>query len=216
MRVVVVSALGESRAALELTDLGCSVSERVAVCPAEDIVRGVDVVFVEAGADGDLGAFVIRRVRAVSPGVPLLLSIERTQLGRIDPSWGHDDFVLLPYLAHELVARLRAIEWRASAFSQPERIKVGALVVDLSVHEVSAAGRTVPVPNREFELLVLLARAQGQVVRRAKILTELWDGGGDSASRSLDVHVKRLRERLEGVVVIETLRSVGYRLHATS
>jgi DNA-binding response OmpR family regulator len=212
MRVTVVSALGEALAASALVDLGCAVRERVAVCAPTDIVEGSDAVFVEAGGDGELGAFVVRRVRAAAPKIPLLLGVERSQLARVDPGWGHDDFILVPYDAHELVARLRAVEWRSSEFSQPERVKLGALVLDIDAHEARVGAAALSLANREFDLLVFLARGHGRVVRRAEILANVWGQRGGDGGRSLDVHIRRLREKLGASVRIETIRGVGYRL----
>jgi DNA-binding response OmpR family regulator len=212
MRVTVVSALGDAAAAAALSDLGCAVRERLAVSAASDMVEGVDAVFVEAAGDGELGAFVVKRVRSVAAKIPLLLGIERSQLSRIDPGWGHDDFVLVPYDPHELVARLRAAEWRASEFAQPERIKLGPLVLDLAAHEARVGAHAVALANREFDLLVFLARGRGRVLRRAEILAHVWGVRAESAGRSLDVHVRRLREKLGAGVRIETVRGVGYRL----
>lgn len=212
MRVTVVSALGDALAASALVDLGCAVRERLAVSPPSEIVDATDVVFVEAGGDGELGAFVVRRVRAAAPKIPLLLGVERSQLSRLDPTWGHDDFITVPYEPNELVARLRAVEWRASEFAQPERLKVGSLVLDIAAHEARLGPSVIALRNREFELLVFLARARGRVVRRSEILQSVWGQRGNCAGRSLDVHIRRLREKLGTSVRIETIRGVGYRL----
>jgi two-component system response regulator RegX3 len=214
MRVTVVSALGNAGGAAELSDLGCAVREALAVTPPEEIVAGADLVLVEAGDDGDLGGFVVRRVRAVSPRIPLILAVATSQLMRIDPAWGHDDFVLQPYVPQELYARVRAAEWRASEFTQPERIKIGPLVIDLDAHETLLGGTRVPLANREFELLVFLARGRGRVQRREQILARVWGQRQAGASRSLDVHVRKLRSKLAGAVAIETVRGVGYKLNA--
>jgi DNA-binding response OmpR family regulator len=215
MRVTVVSALGEALAGAALRDLGCAVRERLAVTPPEELVADVDAVFVEAAGDGELGAFVVRRVRRVASKIPLLVGIERSQLARIDPAWGHDDFVLLPYDPHELVARLRASEWRASEFAGPERVKVGALVLDVANHEARVGPTPIPLANREFELLVFLARGRGRVLRRAEILAAVWGQRSAQGGRSLDVHVRRLREKLDGAISVRTVRGVGYRLEVT-
>jgi DNA-binding response OmpR family regulator len=214
MRVTVVSPLGHAVGAAELSDLGCAVREALAVAPPEEIVAHADLVLVEAGDDGELGGFVVRRVRTASSRIPLLLAVTIPQLPRVDPAWGHDDFVLMPYVPQELYARMRASEWRASEFTQPERIKIGPVVVDLDAHEVLLGGTHLPLANREFDLLVFLARGRGRVQRREQILAKVWGQRGGGTSRSLDVHVRRLRTKLAGAVTIETVRGVGYRLEA--
>jgi DNA-binding response OmpR family regulator len=212
VRVTVVSAKGSSIGASELADLGCAVREVVAVTPPAEIVAGADLVLVEAGEDGELGRFVIQRVRSVGGKTPVLLGLDPSQLSRIDPSWGHDDFVLLPYQPHELYARLRACEWRASEFSQPEWIKIGSLSIDLAAHVVRLGGTEVQLANREFELLVYLAQARGRLRKREQILAQVWGVRRGTAGRSLDVHVRRLRAKLASAISIETVRGVGYRL----
>lgn len=214
MRVTVVSALGQAAGAAELSDLGCAVRETMAVTPPEEIVAGTDVVLVEAGDDGDLGGFVVRRVRSASGRVPVILAVTVGQLTRVDPAWGHDDFILMPYVPQELYARVRAAEWRASEFTQPERIKIGALVIDLDAHEVSLGGTRIPMTNREFQLLVFLARGRGRVQRREQILAKVWGQRRVGTSRSLDVHIRKLRAKLASAVRIETVRGVGYKLDA--
>lgn len=204
--------MGGAIGATELADLGCAVREVVAVTPPAEIVAGTDVVLVEAGEDGELGRFVVQRVRAISAKVPMLLALGVSQLSRLDPTWGHDDFVLIPYQPHELYARLRASEWRTSEFSQPEWIKIGALVIDLAAHVVRLGGTEVALANREFELLVYLAQARGRVRKREQILAQVWGVRRGTAGRSLDVHVRRLRAKLASAVAIETVRGVGFRL----
>lgn len=212
MRVTVVSPLGDAVAAAELSDLGCAVRERVAVAPPVEVVAEADLVLVEAGGDGELGRFVVQRVRAAAPRVPILLAVETSQLARVDPSWGHDDFVLMPYVPHELYARVRAAEWRASEFSQPERIKVGALVLDLAGREASLGGTPLVLAHLEFELLAYLAKSRGRVVRREQLLAHVWGRRGGGATRTVDVHIRRLRVKLAGAVTIETVRNVGYKM----
>jgi two-component system response regulator MtrA len=110
-----------------------------------------------------------------------------------------------------LYARLRGVEWRTSEFTQPERIKVGALVIDVAGHEVSLDGVRVGVTPMEFALLTKLAEHRGRVLGRAALLRDLW-GRRAGVTRTLDVHVRKLRARLGERVVIETVRGVGYRM----
>lgn len=216
MRVTVVSARGRAAVAQDLSDLGCSVRELPAVSPPASFGSDCDLLLVDAGDDGELGGFVVRRVRgALSPGagrVPVLLGVARSQLARVDPAWGHDDFVVLPYEAHELYARLRTLEWRASEFSQPERVKIGTLVLDMPAREAHAAGARVELANREFDLLAYLADRRGRVVRREELLSQVFHVRRAGTTRSLDVHVQRLRSKLGASVSIETVRGVGYKL----
>ena len=105
-----------------------------------------------------------------------------------------------------------AAEWRASEFTQPELIKIGALVLDLAAHEARLGGTKLALANREFDLLVHLVRGRGRVQRREQILAAVWRVRGREYSRSLDVHIRKLRAKLAGAISIETVRGVGYRI----
>lgn len=211
MRITVVSARPPSEASEVLRDLGCSLREARADDAPLDIARGVDAVLVETADDAEVARFALGRLRGAGSRVPVLLAVARSQLTRVDPSWPFDDMILQPYVPQELYVRLRALEWRASDFAQPERVKVGALVLDPAAHESRVDGRTVELTHQEFLLIHFLARRRGQVSSRAMLLREVWGVRGRE-SRTLDVHIRRLRAKLGPSVVIETVRGVGYRL----
>ncbi len=203
--------MNPSEAAEVLRDLGCAVREDSPLAPPEALAANADAVIVEAADDAEVGRFVIARLRTLPRRVPVLLALRTTQLTRLDPAWGHDDFVLQPYVPQELYVRLRALEWRTSDFAQPERIKVGALLVDLAGHTVHVEGRRIDLAPMEFNLLAHLVSHRARVLGRAALLRDLWGRRG-GATRTLDVHVRRLRSKLGASAVIETVRGVGYRL----
>lgn len=211
MRITVVTAQAPSEGAEVLRDLGCALRVCSPLDAPESIVERADVVMVEAGDDAEVGRFVIGRVRALPRRVPLLLSVRPTQLTRVDPAWSWDDLVLQPYVPQELYVRLRALEWRTSEFSQPERVKLGELVLDPAAHEARVAGRPVELAPQEFALLLHLSRHRGRVLTRPALLRDVWGLRG-VATRTVDVHVRRLRVKLSDAVSIETVRGVGYRL----
>ncbi|MFO0601829.1 MAG: response regulator transcription factor [Polyangiales bacterium] len=213
MRTTVVAAQTPAEATELLRDLGCATREASALAPPAELAANADVVLVEAGDDAEVGRFVVGRLRSLPSRVPTLLALRTTQLTRLDAAWGHDDFVLQPYVPQELYARLRAVEWRTSEFAQPERIKVGPLVVDVAGHEVVLDGARVAVAPMEFALLAKLAEHRGRVLGRTALLRDLWGRRG-GVTRTLDVHVRKLRARLGDRVVIETVRGVGYRMVA--
>jgi len=128
---------------------------------------------------------------------------------------GADDFVAKPYSARELALRLRAVLRRAQApVDQPlNRLQVERLCIDVPGHEVTVDGEVVPLTALEFKLLLDLVRHRGLVRSRETLLEAVWQHPGTLETRTVDTHVKRLREKL-GVVgrQIETVRGVGYRL----
>jgi two-component system phosphate regulon response regulator PhoB len=128
---------------------------------------------------------------------------------------GADDFVAKPYSPRELALRLRAVLRRAQTqTSKPlERFQLERLVIDVPGHEVTVDGEAVALTALEFKLLVDLARHRGLVRSRERLLEAVWQHSGALETRTVDTHVKRLREKLGEIGrQIETIRGVGYRL----
>jgi len=128
---------------------------------------------------------------------------------------GADDFVAKPYSARELALRLRAVLRRAQSPGDPplNRIQLERLCIDVPGHEVSIDGEIIPLTALEFKLLPDLVRHRGLVRSREKLLEAVWRHPSTLETRTVDTHVKRLREKLGGVGhQIETVRGVGYRL----
>jgi DNA-binding response OmpR family regulator len=215
MRITVVSASSPAEAVEILRDLGCAVRESSPLAPPAEVAARADIVLVETGDDAEVGRFVLGRLRGLDERVPAILALRTSQLTRVDPAWGHDDMVLQPYVPQELYVRLRAVEWKTSEFDQPERIKLGDLVIDPAAHVVTLAGRRVTLAPMEFTLLTHLARHRARVLRRDALLRDVWGVRG-MTTRTVDVHIQRLRARFEGALHIETVRGVGYRLVAPS
>lgn len=164
------------------------------------------------------GLEVCRQVRAKS-GVPILmLSARREDVDRIvGLELGADDYLTKPFNPHELVARVKAILRRARAEPvQAQTIQLGRLSIDPARHEVSVEGNQVSLRAREFALLVVFARNPGIVLSRERLLTQVWGYDYYGETRTVDVHVNHLRDKLAGSGVdIETLRGTGYKLTVT-
>jgi two-component system response regulator RegX3 len=131
---------------------------------------------------------------------------------------GADDYVTKPYRLRELVARMRAVLRRAPDHPVPpslEAVAIGDVLLDLARHELRVNGERVAVPRKEFELLELLMTNAGRVLTRDAILDEVWGPGYVGDTKTLDVHVKRLRSKIEPDLAqpryITTVRGVGYR-----
>ena len=128
---------------------------------------------------------------------------------------GADDFVAKPYSSRELALRLRAVLRRSqSRAEQPaDRIQLERLAIDVPGHEVTVDDNPVALTALEFKLLLDLARHRGLVRSREKLLASVWEQPGTLETRTVDTHVKRLREKLGDVGrQIETVRGVGYRV----
>lgn len=127
---------------------------------------------------------------------------------------GADDYVAKPFDAREVVLRIQALAKRAkSAAAAPDtRLAAGAIVIDLERHEVTAEGKTVELTATEFKLLRTLVERKGRVQTRERLLEDVWNYAPDIETRTVDTHMRRLREKLgRAGDVIETVRGVGYR-----
>ena len=164
------------------------------------------------------GLEVCRQIRSKSSVLILMLSARREDVDRIvGLELGADDYLTKPFNPHEMVARVKAILRRARAEPiQPETIKLGKLNIDLARHEVSVDGNPVNLRAKEFALLVVFAQNPGIVLSRERLLTQVWGYDFYGETRTVDVHVNHLRDKLAGSGVdIETLRGTGYKLIVT-
>ena len=127
---------------------------------------------------------------------------------------GADDYVAKPFDAREVVLRIQALAKRAkSAAAAPDtRLAAGAIVIDLERHEVTAEGKPVDLTATQFKLLRTLVERKGRVQTRERLLEDVWNYAPDIETRTVDTHMRRLREKLgRAGDVIDTVRGVGYR-----
>jgi two-component system response regulator RegX3 len=187
---------------------------------------GADVVLLDLMLPGLSGAGVFRAIRERS-GVPVIMvTAKDDQVDKIiGLELGADDYVTKPYSGRELVARIRAVLRRtapqpAEIEDEPERLTVSGLTLDPERLTLTRDGETISLPPKEFALLYLLAANAGRVLTRQVIIDRVWgiDYYGDT--KTLDVHIKRLRSRVEDApsepTLIKTVRGVGYTLERAS
>jgi len=203
-----------------LRDLGCRVRALDLWDALDEAALAEDpptAVLVEALEQVDAGRAALSRLRAAAPlaEVPTIAAVTVNALQRLDPQDGFDDFVLVPYVPAELYVRVRRIEWRRSEFEAGERLKIGALCVDLAAHEVTVDGRSIALTHQEFALLKFLAQHRGRVFSRDQLLARVWGVDYYGGSRTVDIHVRRLRMKLgAGAWTLETVRGAGYKMKA--
>lgn len=155
----------------------------------------------------------LRRIPVLSDA-PVLAAIGPRAINQLDPAAGHADFFVWPCQPAELYARIRQLEWRASAYASDEIIKLGPLVVDLPARTVTIdggeGGRSIALTSREFGLLVALVSRRGRVLSRETLLDVVWGSDYDGGMKTVDVHVRRLRAKLGEALPLQTVRGAGY------
>lgn len=162
------------------------------------------------------GAEVCREIRAES-GVPIVMLTARSETGDIVTGLeaGADDYVPKPFKAKELVARIRTRLRRPSAEAGNDIIRLGDLTISTSAHMVRRGKTVLPLTPLEFDLLLAMARRPGQVLTREALLDEVWGYRNAADTRLVNVHVQRLRAKVEKDPerpdTIVTVRGVGYR-----
>jgi len=178
-----------------------------------------DLLILDVMMPGLDGWEVIRSVRTAGNSVPVLFLTAR---GSVDDrvkglELGADDYLVKPFAFSELLARVRTLLRRGSAPSQPDRIQVADLVLDLPRRRATRAGQRINLTSKEFALLELLARRQGEVLPRSLIASQVWDMNFDSDSNVIDVAIRRLRAKIDDAFnpkLIHTVRGMGYTLDA--
>ncbi len=143
----------------------------------------------------------------------LMLTAKSEEIDRIiGLELGADDYVVKPFSPREIALRIRNILRRRSAPETPGPVRAGPLVIDVEGHHVSVSGSTVSLTATEFKLLAILFQRRGRVQTREELLDVVWGYDYMGYGRTVDAHVKRLREKLgEAAGMVETVRGVGYR-----
>ena len=145
--------------------------------------------------------------------LPLVLLVTEEQLGRIDVGWGLEDYLTLPVSAKRLSERLKFLLWKLNRVEVKNGFSVGSLVINFERYEVHVKGEPVDLTYKEFELLKFLAMHQGKVFTREALLDRVWGYDFYGGTRTVDVHIRRLRSKIETgrQTYIETVRNVGYK-----
>lgn len=180
-----------------------------------DTARPPNVVVVEAGDDVARAQKTIKRLRDEGPlvEVPILIAVTVARLPALDFSIGFDDFVLMPIVPAELYGRMRQLDWKTATFGSDEILKIDELVIDIAGYEVRLAGRRIELTHQEFELLRFLAQHRGRVFTREALLERAWGYRYAGGTRTVDIHVRRVRAKLgDAGSIVETVRNVGYKM----
>ena len=150
-------------------------------------------------------------------GVPVFGVMSETRLPSYDTSIELDDFIVQPFSSGELLTRLDLVMFRLNGHRGQKTIRIGDLLIDPERYEVSLAGKKLLLTYKEYQLLGILASNPGKVFTRENLLNQVWGYEYFGGTRTVDVHIRRLRSKIEDAShsFIETIWNVGYRLTAS-
>jgi two-component system response regulator RegX3 len=180
---------------------------------------GADLILLDLMLPGMSGTEVCRTIRAKSQVPIIMVTAKADEVDKVvGLEIGADDYVTKPFSSRELVARIRAVLRRNSDFEESpivSTLEVGPVRLDIDRHKVSVRGEAISLPLKEFDLLELLMRNAGRVLTRGQLIDRVWGSNYVGDTKTLDVHIKRLRAKIEQdpaePVHILTVRGLGYK-----
>jgi len=180
-----------------------------------------DLVLLDLMLPGIPGTEVCRELRTRSSVPIIMLTAKDSEVDIVvGLELGADDYVTKPYSTRELLARIRAVlRRRVDDLDEDDAIlQAGSVSMDVERHTVAVDGKEVAMPLKEFELLELLLRNAGRVLTRGQLIDRVWGADYFGDTKTLDVHIKRIRSKIEKVpsepVMLVTVRGLGYRFEA--
>ena len=184
--------------------------------------EGADLVLLDVMLPGMSGMEVCRKLREVSSVPIIMLTAKDSELDKVlGLELGADDYVTKPYSARELIARIRAVLRRRSAETDSATESVlqgGPVRMDIDRHVVTVNGEEISMPLKEFELLEILLRNVGRVMTRGQLIERVWGADYVGDTKTLDVHIQRLRSKIEpdssAPQYVVPVRGLGYKFEA--
>lgn len=184
--------------------------------------RGADIVLLDLMLPGMPGTEVCRIIRTSSQTPIIMLTAKDSEVDIVvGLELGADDYVTKPYSSRELLARMRAVLRRTETMGvdvEEHVLEGGRVTIDIDRHTVAVDGKEIAMPLKEFELLEVLMRNAGRVLTRGQLIDRVWGSDYFGDTKTLDVHIKRIRSRIESdpgnPVMLLTVRGLGYRFEA--
>ena len=181
-----------------------------------------DLVLLDLMLPEISGTEVCRQIRVKSSVPIIMLTAKDTEVDKVvGLELGADDYVVKPYSKAELVARIKAVLRRQGSektYEDAGTLVAGPVKIDIDRHSVTISGITVSLPLKEFELLEFLVRNSGKVLTRTQLIDRVWGSDYFGDTKTLDVHVKRLRAKIEkdpaNPTYIQTIRGLGYKFES--
>jgi DNA-binding response OmpR family regulator len=196
-------------------------SHKVRHIPAEPAALvnapGADLILLDARKDLVVAKSLASVLKTTGLSCPLFLVISEGGLAAISREWGADDFLLDSAGPAEIDARIRLALSKASFKESEGKIQVAGVVIDEAAYSAKVNGQAMDLTFKEFELLKFLAQHPGRVFTRDQLLSEVWGYDYFGGTRTVDVHIRRLRSKLGDLdSLIGTVRHVGYRFNSTT
>ncbi len=198
--------------AISRAGLSCQVGPDLAPVEESEASSQPDVVLLDLATVGwGQARGLVDRCKKLR--LPVVAVLPREGVAEYDPSLNPDELVLCPILDGELLVRIKQAVYRVIGPSGSQLLRVGDLTIDLERYDVTVKGRRVSLTYKEFQLLGLLASNPGRVYSRESLLSQVWGYDYLGGTRTVDVHVRRLRSKIEapGRTFVETVYLVGYR-----
>jgi two-component system response regulator RegX3 len=181
---------------------------------------GADLILLDLMLPGLSGTEVCRQIRTKSSVPIIMLTAKDSEIDKVvGLELGADDYVTKPYSSRELIARIRAVLRRGELQDTDidgTTLEVGPVRMDTDRHIISVNGEVVAIPLKEFELLEFLMRNAGRVLTRIQLIDRVWGSDYVGDTKTLDVHIKRLRAKIEkdpaNPEYIQTVRGMGYKM----
>lgn len=181
-----------------------------------------DLILLDLMLPGIPGTEVCRQIRTISQVPIIMLTAKDSEVDVVvGLELGADDYVTKPYSTRELLARVRAVMRRRvdeGAPASDDVLSSGHISLDIDRHTLQVNGKVTPMPLKEFELLEYLMRNEGRVLTRGQLIDRVWGNDYFGDTKTLDVHIKRIRSRIEAdpkePVMLMTVRGLGYRFDA--
>ena len=184
--------------------------------------HGADLILLDLMLPGLSGTEVCSQIRTKSQVPIIMLTAKDAEIDKVvGLELGADDYVTKPYSSRELIARINAVLRRTQ---NPENeiengiITIGSIRLDIDRHQMSVNGVAVALPLKEFELLEFLVRNSGRVLTRSQLIDRVWGSDYFGDTKTLDVHIKRLRAKIEvdpaNPIFIQTVRGLGYKFES--
>ena len=175
------------------------------------------LVLLDIMLPGDDGISILKRLRSSSSAkaIPvIMLTAKSTEYDKVAGlESGADDYITKPFSVIELIARIKALLRRSDNFKAPSELTFKNIAVDVKKHTVTVGGEAVNLTLKEFELLSYLLENEGVVLSRDKIMNAVWGFDYEGESRTVDMHIKTLRQKLgSGGDCIVTVRGIGYKI----